>query len=191
MKILSKIALRIPEQGAYLCLLFISAAFEKVDFHKVEQHFKYTTLSLNKNTEPDLNSEQQIANDWNKESQGKTEDVVMENEEAKLSIQQLASQFTSQVDQLFNHFVIGSSRKLREVSSLLLKHLWYSVYSEIKIRIFKILMSKFSYLHSYEIKATEFLPVIIQILNEHAENETSTEFGINTADILNYIKYFL
>ena len=56
MKILLKIALRIPEQGAYLCLIFISAAYEKVDSHKVEQkHSQYTTLNLNKNTEPDLN----------------------------------------------------------------------------------------------------------------------------------------
>ena len=104
MKILLKIALRILEQGAYLCLLFISAAFEKVDFHKVEQqHFKCATLNLNKNTEPVLNSKQQIANDWNKESQGKTEDVVMEDEEAKFTIQQLASQFTSQINLLLNH----------------------------------------------------------------------------------------
>ena len=36
-------------------------------------------------------------------------------------------------------------------------------------------MSKFSSLHSYGIKATEFLSVIIQILNKNAENETSTD----------------
>ena len=129
-----------------------------------------------------MNSEQQIANDWNKESQGKTEDVVMEDEEAKFTIQQLASQFTSQINLLLNYFVIGSSRKLREVSS---------VYSNNKIRIYRFLMSKLSSLHSYGIKAAEFLSVIIQILNENEENETSIELGINTADILNYIKYTL
>ena len=52
-------------------------------------------------------------------------------------------------------------------------------------------MSKFSYIHSYGIKAAEFLSVVILIFNEHTENETSTELRINIVDIFNSIKYSL